>query len=99
MLIRIVEMHFRLDARDEFLEVFHQSKEKIRAFDGCEHLELLNEPSDPGHFFTYSYWKDEASLERYRQSELFQITWSKTKILFDQKPRAWTLEQLVSLPQ
>lgn len=98
MLIRIVEMHFRTDAREEFLEVFHQSKEKIRAFDGCEHLELLNEPNDPGHFFTYSYWKNEESLERYRQSELFQSTWSKTKILFDQKPRAWTLEQLVSLP-
>jgi quinol monooxygenase YgiN len=98
MLIRIVEMHFRADARETFLELFHRSCEHIRAFEGCQYLDLLNEPSDPCHFFTYSYWENEEALERYRVSELFQRTWAGTKILFDQKPRAWTLDRLVSLP-
>ncbi len=98
MLIRIVEMHFRADARDSFLELFHASKEKIRNFPGCQHLDLLNEPADPCHFFTYSYWEDEAALNLYRDSELFAVTWASTKSGFDQKPRAWSLDKLVSLP-
>ncbi len=98
MLIRIVEMHFRTDAREAFLELFHASKEKIRNFPGCQHLDLLNEPADPCHFFTYSYWENETALNRYRDSELFAVTWANTKSGFDQKPRAWSLDKLVSLP-
>jgi hypothetical protein len=29
-------------------------------------------------------------LEAYRSSELFEQTWAETKILFDDRPQAWS---------
>jgi len=37
-------------------------------------------------------------LEAYRQSELFKNVWSKTKPLFNDKPQAWSVDKIVSLP-
>ena len=50
--------------------------------------------SEPNIFFTYSFWKNEAALEAYRNSELFKNTWAKTKVLFNEKPQAWSVEML-----
>jgi len=38
-------------------------------------------------------WKDEASLERYRKSDLFKNTWQATKIYFADRPEAWTTSE------
>ena len=97
MIIRIVKMTFLPDKTEEFLKVFHQSKDKIRNFEGCEHLELLRDIRQPNVFFTYSYWKSEDDLNRYRNSELFQTTWTKTKVLFSAKPEAWSLKSMVNV--
>ena len=94
MLIRIVEMHFREDAITEFLDIFNASSKYIRGFQGCLNLELLQDEVDSSHIFTYSFWEDEQALNQYRNSELFKNTWSKTKILFDKQPRAWSLNRL-----
>ncbi|MDX1628823.1 MAG: antibiotic biosynthesis monooxygenase family protein [Fulvivirga sp.] len=90
MLIRIVRMTFQEDKTDAFLEVFEASKEKIRGFDGCEHLELHRDYHQPHIFSTYSIWKDDKALDRYRHSELFKSVWAKTKILFAEKPVAFS---------
>ncbi len=42
--------------------------------------------------FTYSYWESEAHLNTYRHSDLFRETWAKTKVLFADKPEAWSIE-------
>lgn len=97
MIVRIVKMHFQPDKVEEFLTNFEASKEQIRAFDGCEHLELLRDREHPEIYFTYSYWRDEEALKNYRHSELFKDTWAKTKVLFEKKPEAWSLEQKESL--
>jgi heme-degrading monooxygenase HmoA len=44
--------------------------------------------------FTLSIWDDETALEAYRQSELFQTTWAKTKVLFAEKAEAWSVEMM-----
>ena len=93
MIKRIVKMTFREDATDTFLhDVFEHSKDRIRAFPGCRHMELLRNIGQPNVLFTLSYWDDEAALEAYRQSELFQTTWAKTKALFAEKAEAWSVE-------
>lgn len=97
MIIRIVKMNFKAEKRNDFLEIFNSSKERIRNFEGCSHLELLNDAQSPNTFFTYSFWESEEHLDRYRNSELFGTVWSKTKILFDSKPEAWSLTQTVKL--
>jgi len=97
MIIRVVKMTFREEAIPEFMEIFNNSKARIRAFEGCNYLELLKDQSAPRILFTYSYWEDQASLERYRQSDLFKETWADTKKLFAAKPEAWSLETIDKL--
>jgi heme oxygenase (mycobilin-producing) len=95
MLKRIVKLTFRPEAVDEFLEqVFEPAQSKIRAVDGCLHMELLRDTAQPNVLFTLSHWVSEHHLEQYRQSELFRQTWSKTKALFAAPPAAWSLEVL-----
>lgn len=97
MIIRIVKMSFRPEAVEEFLGNFENNKSRIRQFEGCHHLELLQESGNEHVFFTYSWWENEQSLENYRNSQLFKQVWSKTKILFSDKPQAWSLVQKVKL--
>lgn len=92
MIKRIVKLTFREDAVPEFLAIFEASKEKIRAFEGNLHLELLRDTAQPNVLFTLSLWENEQALEAYRQSELFKSTWEKTKALFAGKAEAWTVE-------
>jgi len=97
-MIRIVKMTFSPDKTNEFQIRFHSLKEKILEFEGCELLELYRDKRDSNIFFTYSYWNCEADLEAYRQSELFKSVWSKVKPLFNDKPQAWSVDKIVSLP-
>ncbi|PCJ83526.1 MAG: antibiotic biosynthesis monooxygenase [Flavobacteriales bacterium] len=97
MIIRIVKMTFLPERVDDFLEVFGNFKEKIRAFEGCSKVELLQDVRQPHVFFTYSWWDSETHLNNYRHSELFQSTWAKTKQLFSDKAEAWSLESKVEL--
>lgn len=75
----------------DFLAIFEASKQNIRQFEGCQHLELLRDKNQPNVLFTLSFWDTEGSLEKYRRSKLFETTWAKTKILFADRPQAWTV--------
>ncbi|GAB3641649.1 putative quinol monooxygenase [Spirosoma arcticum] len=94
MLVRIVRMTFRDDALPDFHAIFDQSKHHIRAFPGNHHLELLADPGNPAVRMTYSLWNSADDLEAYRQSELFRTTWAATKVLFSEKPVAFSGERL-----
>lgn len=97
MITRIVKMTFRPEACADFVEVFNQSKHLIRGFEGCRYLELLREKPEGNIFFTYSRWEGEEHLENYRHSQLFADTWARTKVLFADKPQAWTVDVVESL--
>lgn len=97
MFVRIVKMGFQDDKIEEFLTNFDVNKEKIRAFEGCEFLELYKDKNNTNIFFTYSYWNSEEALELYRQSDLFKGVWAKTKPLFNMMPEAWSVDKLHSL--
>jgi quinol monooxygenase YgiN len=97
MIIRIVRMHFTEAGVGEFLEIFNASKEAIRNFEGCTHLELLKDADDENTFTTLSYWKDEASLEAYRKSDLFASVWGRVKTLFSERSQAFSLEKFIEL--
>jgi len=100
MIKRIVKMTFREEAVDTFLrDVFEQSKDRIRAFPGCLHMELLQHAAQPNMLFTLSIWENEADLEAYRQSDLFKATWEKTKALFAEKAEAWSVRVIDAMPE
>jgi quinol monooxygenase YgiN len=94
MITRIVKLTFHPEKVADFMEVFEESKTKIRAFEGCFGMELLKNMDAPYVLFTKSLWNDAAALEKYRHSELFQKTWARTKIHFAAKAEAWSLETI-----
>lgn len=91
MIIRIVKMAFEPTQVNSFKILFEENKNKISSFEGCLHLDLLQDLHVPNQFFTYSHWKSEACLEKYRSSDLFKNIWSATKVKFNQQPKAWSL--------
>jgi quinol monooxygenase YgiN len=93
-MIRIVKMTFAPEEVTNFLSNFEKAKEKIRNFEGVEHLELLQDKNHSNIFFTYSFWKEESYLEKYRQSDLFQSIWAVTKPMFIEKAEAWSVESI-----
>tara|TARA_R110002073_G_scaffold336490_1_gene534003 strand:+ start:25723 stop:26019 length:297 start_codon:yes stop_codon:yes gene_type:complete len=97
MLVRIVKMGFYPEHIETFLTNFHTKKEHIRNSSGCRLLELYRDQEDSTVFFTYSYWDAEEDLENYRNSELFKNVWAETKVLFNTKPEAWSVDKVVSL--
>lgn len=97
MFVRIVKMSFHHEHIETFLKNFQSKKEYIRNSPGCRLLELYRGKQDTNTFFTYSYWDAEEDLENYRNSELFKEVWAETKILFNDKPQAWSVDKLVSM--
>ncbi|MEO1054522.1 MAG: antibiotic biosynthesis monooxygenase family protein [Bacteroidota bacterium] len=97
MLIRVVRMTFQEEEVSTFLDVFNNSKDKIRAFEGCSHLELLQDYNQPNIFMTYSYWQDQESLNQYRQSALFGSVWKQTKALFAAPPVAFSMKKYLTV--
>ena len=94
MLIRIVKIEFREDLIPNFKALFAEVSPKIRNFEGCTHLELWQDQDNPSIVFTHSHWQSPKDLENYRQSDFFADTWSKTKKLFGEKPKAWSVERI-----
>ncbi|NNC82385.1 MAG: antibiotic biosynthesis monooxygenase [Flavobacteriales bacterium] len=92
MIRRIVKMTFREEHIEDFERLFAEHKDHIRSFNGCLHLELWQDRSDSRIFFTYSHWQTEVHLEAYRHSALFKQVWARTKVLFDERPEAWSVD-------
>lgn len=91
MIKRLVKMSFNAQDIEEFKLIFKNSRHAISGFDGCSHVELLQDELHPTTFFTYSIWESEDHLNAYRNSELFSRVWASTKKLFNDKPQAWTV--------
>ena len=87
-------MSFRAEEVEAFKKIFETNWTSIRGFAGCSHVELLQDERDATVFFTYSLWQDESSLDAYRHSELFGRVWGATKLLFRDKPQAWSLKEI-----
>lgn len=90
MINRIVRLSFMPEKVNDFMKVFEQSKTFIASFPGCEGLSLLQDANHKHVFYTYSLWQAESDLENYRHSDLFKTTWAATKVLFNDKPMAFS---------
>jgi len=98
MIVRIVKMEFKPEEVENFKQLFENKKQHIRAFPGCNHLELLQGTSaNTSVFMTYSYWNSEEDLNNYRYSDLFAETWKATKMMFSRKAEAISLNKLHEL--
>ena len=96
MLIRIVRMHFRAEEVPAFLDLFWKKYPFISTFPGVVALTLQKDAREPNVYYTHSVWEEESYLETYRNSELFADVWSKTKPLFVEKAKAFSLLEVKS---
>jgi autoinducer 2-degrading protein len=94
MIKRLVKMTFKPEHVQDFIAIFNSKKDLIGSFEGCTHVELLQDTTQETVFFTYSLWDDPSYLEAYRHSELFKTVWAETKVLFDAKPEAWSVNRI-----
>lgn len=94
MIKRIVKMSFDPGKVEDFKAIFKTNWQYISGFDGCSHVELLQDKLHSNIFFTFSLWQSEEHLNAYRDSELFARVWGATKQLFNDKPQAWSLTEL-----
>ncbi len=95
MIIRIVKMTFIPEQLETFIGIFSDAQKKIEGFPGCKGVDLTRDLRQPNVCITISIWENVESLDRYRESELFISTWAQTKILFSERPDAWSLEKLM----
>jgi len=79
---------------EDFKTIFKNNWQYIKSFEGCGHVELLQDRLHSNIFFTFSLWQSEEHLNLYRDSELFAKVWGATKLLFNDKPQAWSLTEL-----
>lgn len=91
MILRIVKLTIEEKHLEDFLSIFQNSQQIILSQEGCSHVQLYQDISEPNICFTYSLWKDTKSLNKYRKSKDFGRIWPKTKKLFSKKAEAWSL--------
>lgn len=92
MIKRFVKLTFKPECIQDFITLFNSNKDLIGAAEGCTSLELLQDVNNKCVFFTFSIWQNTEYIEQYRNSDLFKRVWAHTKILFADKPEAWSLE-------
>lgn len=94
MITRVVRLTFEPTKVQEFIEIFNSSKNDIASFEGCISLQLMGDANESNVFYTLSHWESEEALNKYRFSGLFKTTWASTKVLFSNKPQAFSLKLL-----
>ncbi len=91
MILRLVKMTFKPEETANFLDYFETIKDDIARTPGVINLKIYQDSDNPNVVFTHSTWLSASYLNVYRRSELFGEVWPKTKVLFDDKPMAWSL--------
>lgn len=89
-IVRVVRLTFSEESIETFNELYLKHKESIASQPGCYSVDLVEDVSNPYVRATISKWRDEESLNRYRDSDLFGVVWPATKALFAKKPEVWT---------
>ena len=92
MIKRLVKLSLCEDSILDFKNLFNLKKNKIRSFEGCLHLEVWQDCNNPSIFFTYSIWRSENALNKYRSSLLFKSIWPNVKPMFKENAEAWSVK-------
>ncbi len=95
MIKRIVKMEFESDNVETFKSIFKKNHPKIASQEGCHGVQLLQDINESNIFFTFSEWETQEHLDLYRENELFKEIWGKIKVLFSNKPIAWSVQEIL----
>jgi quinol monooxygenase YgiN len=81
MIVRWVSLPLRPDSSTAFERLYRASAPRVRQRPGCLAVYLLRHPDDEDTYVTLSLWQDAASLETYRESNVFGEIWPQVKAL------------------
>lgn len=98
MIARIVHLFIDKKNEQDFLDMFSEKKQLIRNFEGCHYLNLLSK--DHGtyvQFSTFSHWRSQKDLDKYREGNVFGQVWPQTKQWMVKKPQAESFELVENL--
>jgi quinol monooxygenase YgiN len=95
MIIRYVRLQFSPEDGKKFLALYRSVESRIKAREGCLHLELWQEALNESAFTTLSHWKHLEDLEAYRKSELFKGVWSQVKPMLLEKALAVSYKKIL----
>jgi len=98
MIVRIVRLQLMAEKVEDFKNLFNNTYDRIRNFEGCRFLQLYTDDNDAAVFYTMSKWEVAEQLEVYRNSDLFKQTWAITKTYFAGPPQAFSLNKQVDDP-
>lgn len=91
MIVRIVKLTIQPAQLKQFLDIYLQSQESIKKFEGCVALQVFCDHEKPNVLFTISKWEHKKNLEAYRHSPFFKKVWSSVKPMFAAPADASTL--------
>lgn len=92
MIVRIVKLTIKNENLEECLAFTTSMQARVKAFEGCQKLELMQDVKHKQIIFSYSHWDSETALNHYRYSPFFKESWAKLKPWFQEKPEAWSME-------
>ncbi|MEE9373942.1 MAG: antibiotic biosynthesis monooxygenase family protein [Saprospiraceae bacterium] len=88
---RLVKLHLKPGKFAEFQDIFEYGKHVVTGSEGCQSVKLLQDDKNPDIAFTFSEWKNEGYLNKYRNSKEFRNYWPKIKFLLSKKTEVWNL--------
>ena len=95
MIKRIVKMEFEDEKVNDFKVLFQQYQSKIIDQDGCYSVELLQDTQSKNIFYLQQLGVTQVHLDQYRNSALFKNVWNHVKKLFNAKPLAWSVKEIL----
>ncbi|MBK8847208.1 MAG: antibiotic biosynthesis monooxygenase [Bacteroidetes bacterium] len=82
MIVRVVKLTIQPQLLTQFLDIYLQSQENIKHFEGCVELNVFHDYEKPNILFTISKWEHVNHLEAYRNSPFFKKVWTAVKPMF-----------------
>ncbi len=79
MIAVIFEVHIREGKQEEYLQIAAQLREHLAQVDGFISIERFASLSNEGKLCSLSFWKDEASIRKWREFELHRFAQGKGK--------------------
>ncbi len=94
MITRILKLNLKPERISDFIRYAELVLPKVLQMPGCKNVDLLQDKNDESTWFIYTIWESEASLNKYRKSEINIGFIRKLKEWLARDFQAWMVENM-----
>lgn len=94
MITRILKLNLKQERISDFILYAESILPKVLQMPGCKNIDLLQDKNDESTWFIYTIWESEASLNKYRKSEINIGLIRKLKEWLAKDFQAWMVENM-----